>query len=117
MYKYLNKNPYNRDIEDCVIRCLSLAEGKTWQEMYRELSDLAIEEGRMLNSVEFVEEYLDERYKRQRHTAKTVGEFADEHPYGRYIITMPSHITCCINGVIYDTFNPEKRIMRCAWKV
>ena len=117
MYKYSKKNPIGRDVEDCVLRSISLAEGKSWRETYRELSELAIDEGLMLNSVEFVEEYLDKRYDRQCHTAKTVEEFANEHRRGRYLVTMPNHITCIIDGVIYDTFNPAHRIMRCAWRV
>ena len=71
----------------------------------------------MTDNVEFVEDYLDDRYPRQCHYSKSVGEFAYEHPVGKYAVTMPNHITAIIDGVIYDTFDPSDRIMRCAWKI
>jgi len=89
MYTYYNANVMGKNIADCVVRAISNAEGKTWDETYEELSDLAQEEGLLLDNVEFVEDYLDERYRRACHYAKTVGEFAEENPYGIYLVTMP----------------------------
>lgn len=117
MYKYINKNPRGNNIEDCVIRCISILTDKSWREVYDELSDLAGDVGLMFDDVEFVEDYLDNRYKRECHYSKTVGEFAREYPWGRYAVTMNGHITAIIDGIIYDTFNPSNRIMRCAWRI
>lgn len=116
-YKYHNENPKERHIDDCVVRCLSTLTNRNWYNVYDELSDLASDDGLMFDSVEFVENYLDKRYKRECHYSKTVGEFAKEFPYGKYAITMNGHITALIDGVIYDTFDPSDRIMRCAWKI
>ena len=115
-YEYYNANPYNRHISDCVIRALSVLTDRSWREVYDELTDLAGNVGLMFDRVEFVEDYLDDRYPRECHYAKTVEEFAREHPYGRYAVTMNGHITAIINGKIIDTFYPNK-IMRCAWKI
>ena len=116
-YKFYNANPHGNRIEDCVIRCMSVLTNRSWRSVYDEMSYLAGNEGRMFDNVPFVEDYLDDRYPRECHYAKTVGEFVEEHPYGKYAITMNGHITPVINGTIYDTFNPSNRIMRCAWKV
>lgn len=116
MYKYYNANPYGNHISDCVIRCLSVLTNRNWEYVYDELSDLAVDVGLLFSSVNFVEDYLDDRYPRECHYAKTVGEFVRENPYGKYAVTMNGHITAIIDGVIYDTFNPSNRIMRCAWK-
>ena len=116
-YRYMNQNPLDRQIDDCVLRSLSLLTGKTWREMQDELSDLANRDGYMIDDVNFVEDFLDDRYPRECHYSKTVGEFAREYPYGRYAVTMPNHITAIIDGVIYDTFDPSDRIMRCAWRI
>ena len=35
----------------------------------------------------------------------------------KYAVTMNGHITAIIDGIIYDTFDPSKRIMRCAWRI
>ena len=117
MYRYYNANPYKRHIDDCVIRSISLLTGKTWDETYDELSDMASDDRLMFDSVEFVEDYLDDRYRRECHYSKTVGEFANEYPSGKYAVTMNGHITAIINGIIYDTFDPSRRIMRCAWRI
>ena len=116
-YQYYNANPYKRHISDCVIRALSVLTNRTWKETYDELTDLAGDVGLMFDRVEFVEDYLDDRYPRECHYAITVGEFVREHPYGKYAITMDGHITALVNGKIIDTFNPNNRIMRCAWKI
>lgn len=117
MFQYYNANAKNNFIDDCVIRAISVAEGKTWDETYEELSILARKQGLLFSSVPFVEDYLDSKYQRICSKSKTVGEFADSHERGIYLITMNGHITCSYYGVIIDTFNPKNRLMKCAWKV
>lgn len=116
-YKYYNANSKGNFVNDCVIRAISLAEGKTWDETYKELSDIAQSEGILLDDVNFVENYLDERYERVPHYAKTVGEFMCEYPKGTYLITMQSHITVIVDCVLYDTFDCRGRTIRCCWEV
>lgn len=89
MYRYYNANALGNDTADCVVRAISKSEGKSWDETYRELSNIAQSHGLILDDVEFVEDYLDDRYKRVPHYSKTVGEFIEEYPKGRYLITMP----------------------------
>lgn len=116
-YKYYNNNPHNRHIDDCTLRALSLLTNRSWNEVYEELSILANKESLMMDSVEFIENYLDERYPRECHYSKTIEEFAREYCFGKYAVTTNGHITAIIDGVIYDTFNPSNMIMRCAWKI
>ena len=117
MFKYYNANPMLNNVSDCTIRAISKAEGKTWDETYEELSVIAQREGILLDDVEFIENYLDKRYKRQCHYSKQVGEFAEEFPIGCFLVTMQGHITVVVDGVIYDTFDPSERRMWCCWRV
>lgn len=117
MYKFHNANARGNFVNDCVVRAISVAENKSWDETYEELSDIAQEEGILLDDVNFVEDYLDEKYDRQCHYSKTVGEFLEEFPTGTYLITMKGHITVIRNGVLYDTFDCRDRRMWCAWEV
>lgn len=117
MYKFYNANTRGNFVNDCVVRAISVAEGKTWDETYEELSDIAQHEGILLDDVNFVENYLDKRYKRVPHCSKTVGELLEEHPRGTYLITMEGHITVAIDGVLYDTFDCRNRRIWCVWKV
>lgn len=80
MYKYMNANPFNNNIEDCTVRAISVAEGISWDEAYDKLSNSARDLGLMMNSVEAIEEYLDERYDKIPHYSKYVGEFINEYP-------------------------------------
>lgn len=117
MYKFYNANPFKNNISDCTTRAISLAEGETWDYTYNKLSKLAQSKGEMFDSVEFIESYLDDRYPRQCHYAKTIEEFIKEFPNGIYLCTMPGHITCIINGCVYDTFDCRNRKMWCSWKI
>lgn len=116
-FKYYNANPLSQNVSDCTIRAISKAEGKSWDETYEELSDIAQEEGILLDDVDFIEGYLDKRYRRQCHYSKTIGEFIDEHPKGVFLLTMQGHITVAIDGDLYDTFDCRDRRMWCSWYV
>ena len=117
MYRFYNKNAVGKFVNDCVVRAVSTAECITWDEAYDKLSDLAQEQGTLLDDSNFVESYLDNRYRRVMHYSKTVGEFAEEYPHGIYLVTMPNHITVIINGAVHDTFDCRNREMWCAWLV
>lgn len=116
-YKYFNANNKNNFVNDCTIRAISLAEGKSWQETYEELSYIAGKNGIILDDVNFIEPLLDSRYKRVATNDYTVGEFAENHTVGTYLITMKGHITCCVNGTIFDTFDCRPRSIWCVWRV
>lgn len=117
MYRYYNNNPHNRFIDDCVVRSISLLTNREWADVYDELSDLASDKSLMFDSVEFVENYLDNRYPRECHYSKSVEEFAKEYPIGKYAVSTNGHLTAIINGDIIDSFDPSKKIMRCAWRI
>lgn len=44
-------------------------------------------------------------------------DFLDQSLPGRYLVTMAGHITCVIDGVCYDTFDPSDRYIWCVYKV
>ena len=117
MFRYYNANIYNNNIEDCTIRAISVAENISWDKAYIKLSDYARERGLMLSSVQSIESYLDDNYKRFCNYNITVGEFARKYNRGIYLVTMRGHITVIVNGVIIDTFDCSNRKMWCAWIV
>lgn len=117
MFTYYNANALGKFVNDCVVRAISVAEHKSWDQVYDELSDIAQSQGILLDDVNFVEDYLDKRYPRVCHYSKTIGEFMEEYPVGTYLITMNGHITVVIDGVLYDTFDCRDRRMWCSWRV
>lgn len=121
MFKYYNANPFGRRINDCTVRAISLATNKTWNETYDELSDFARMQGSMFDDVAYIDKYLEERFDKiytiDKRNKITVKEFAHCHPFGTYLITMNGHITCCIDGTIYDTFYPGDRLVWDAYEI
>lgn len=119
MYKYYNANPLGRIVNDCTIRAISLATEQSWDFAYRELADFARQEGITFSEVEFINEYLASRYERycDINKLKTLKDFLDLQIPGRWLVTMSGHITCVIDGVCYDTFDPSDRYIWCVYKV
>lgn len=117
MYKFYNANPKGLFTDDCVLRSISVAEGISWHKCQERLSILSNKEGKLLNDVLFVEQYLDERYPRKCYKNMTVGEFSKKCPKGHFVVTMNGHITAIIDNIIVDTFDCSRRQMRCVWYI
>lgn len=115
MYRFYNANTLGNQVEDCVIRAISLAEDRTWDETYNKLSDIAQEQARMMDDRLFVRSYLDSRYKRLPKVNMTVGEASGLYKDNILLITMNGHITCSLYGVIYDSFDCRERIVEDIW--
>lgn len=120
MFKYYNANPRGRRVNDCTVRAVSLATGLSWDEAYVELSKFAQAQAIMPDDVIYINEYLERHFDKVcgcRGKNISVEEFVEKHPYGTFLITMNGHITCCIDGCIYDTFNPGNRMVWDAYLV
>lgn len=75
----------------------------------------------MPDDVIYIDEYLERNFEKicgcKDKLKVSVGEFVRSHPRGVYLITMNGHITCSIDGIIYDTFNPKDRLVWGAYRV
>lgn len=120
MYKYYNANPLGRLVNDCSIRAISLATDTSWDQTYNKLAHFARQQGITFSEVEFINEYLADQYpcfEPQDMKIDTLGEFLDLNLPGHWLVTMSGHITCVIDGVCYDTFDPSDRYIWCIYKV
>lgn len=112
---YYNANPLGRKVNDCTVRAISLATNSTWDETYDWLSSYAKEQAIMMDEVDYIDEFLEKNFTKlcgcKNQVKVTIAQFVETHPVGTFLITMNGHITCCINGCIYDTFNPKDRIV------
>ena len=117
MFRYYNANPRQRKVNDCTVRTISKATGQTWDEAYDDLSNFAQVQCIMPDEVEYIDEFLERNFKRIYSSRKeriTVNDFLGKNPKGTFLITMAGHITCAIDGCIYDTFDPSERYV---WQV
>lgn len=117
MYKFYNNNALGLFRNDCSVRAISTATNNSWDDTYEHLSNIAQLKGTMMDDVNFIREYLDERYNRIENIPKTVGEVAGAYPDNILLITMRGHITCSKYGIIYDSFDCRDRIAEFCWKV
>lgn len=121
MYSFYNANPLGRHVNDCTIRAISLATGRSWGETYRKISEFAQDLCVMPDNVFYIDAYLEEHFEKMyycKHCNQiTVGEFIERNPYGTFLVTMSGHITCVKDGVIYDTFDPSDRFVWGVYKV
>ena len=117
MYKYYNANALNKFEDDCVIRAISCATGKSWDYVYDYLSDIAQYEGTLLDKRDFVINYLDKTFYRLYGIYGTIGEVSGMFPDSTLLITTRGHIVCSKNGIVYDTFDCRDRQAEYVWLV
>lgn len=121
MYRYYNANPLGRKVNDCTVRAIALATGESWDSTYNYLSDYAQQEAVMMDNVMYIDKFLDKNFEKIYTNEKgynmTVDDVSKRWYKGTYLITMKNHITCCIDGIIYDTFNPSDRLVWEVYKV
>ena len=117
MYLFYNENPLKAFEDDCVVRSISCATNRSWDEVYDELSDLAQERGTLFDKKHFVRWYLDSNYMRISNPPHRVYQVANYFKDSIVLCTMRGHIVCIKYGIIYDTFNPSDRIVEDVWIV
>ena len=60
---------------------------------------------------------LDKKFKRVPYKETYIGEFAENHPIGKYLITTLGHITTCVDGYVIDTWDCTNKKIEYIWKV
>lgn len=117
-----NPNPNNNHTGDCVIRAISIAENKDWDDVYVELMVKGYVMKDMIESNELWNSYLHKLgYKRYIipdtcPDCYSVREFADDHPEGTYILGTGTHAVAVIDGDYYDTWDSGHRVPIYYWK-
>ena len=106
-----NANPAgNRNI-DCTVRAISVALGQSWHQTYAELFVKGFIAKMMPETNVVWRNYL-RRKGFGRATIPdtcpdcyTVGDFADEHPTGVYVLGTGDHAVAVVSGNVIDTFD------------
>ena len=111
MWIYANPNPCRQEEPDCVVRAISIATGKTWRKVHRDLCLMSSENCTMPSVNWLWEMYLKKNGFRKFLLPEscpecvTVREFAMRFPEGTYVIGTGSHAVCVIDGDWYDTWD------------
>lgn len=111
-YAYYNKNPYGRSVGDCTIRAISKALGQTWEKTYVDLCLEGFMMGDLPNADSVWGKYLKRRGFSRTFIpddcpdCMTVDRFANEHPKGTYILSMPGrHVVAVVDGNYWDSWD------------
>ena len=119
-YEFLNINPLNLREKDCVCRAISLALEEDYYIIEKKLELVAeLFECEMLCKCCY-SFLLDEVYDLKRIEevrGMTVEEFAIAYPKGTYIVRVPQHCTCVIDGICYDIWDCTQEKVDLVWKV
>ena len=118
-FQYLNVNPNKEKRNDCVTRAISFCCGLPYDKVRKKLFHSA----KLLDC----EKLCPTCYSFAIQEALggipvncdglTVGEFADLHPKGTYLIRINGHLTSIKNGTVFDIWDCRYRYCDIAWKV
>jgi hypothetical protein len=119
-YVYLNVNPDNKKISDCVTRAIHLATGIPYADvrkmLYHTAKLLRCEKLCVMCYKFLIEDVL--KGKRVNCDGMFPDDFANSHPKGTFLIRMNGHICTCINGKIYDIFDSRfMDFLTDAWEI
>ncbi|WP_300924579.1 hypothetical protein [uncultured Clostridium sp.] len=123
-FKFYNAHPQGKRTSDCVVRAYCTATNKDYIEARRELNrakrELGLEsyKGRGFDRKYFGVKYNWIPFPAKAGVSRMNGAlFALSHPKGRYMLRMAGHLSCCIDGVIYDTWDCSEKCVYGCWQI
>lgn len=117
MYSYYNPHPTKKRTGDCVIRALSKALNESWEKIYVDLTIEGFCRCDLPNADIIWGKYLIKKgFSRYLISDDgfgdyTVEDFANDHPIGTYILSMPGeHVVTIVDSIIYDTWDSSDKV-------
>jgi len=123
MFKEFNAHPKGIKTTDCVVRAITTATNSDYLEVRRELNKKKKElDFSSYKDTQLLYEYLKGYprliFKPVKGEPRIKGsDFTKLHPKGTYILKMAGHITACVDGVIFDTWDCSYRSVYTAWEI
>ena len=126
MFVYYNAHPKNLSVDDCVKRAISKAANMDYMEVQRALNRYK----KITGASSFNANYNPHKYVENVLHAKKLSfpavkgsprmngtRFCEAFPKGRYILNMANHWSCCVDGVIYDTWDCSEKCVYTAYQI
>lgn len=118
-FVYTNLNPFGVETDDCVSRAISLVSGCDYFDIQEKLYlvsrlfecdrlDVCCYQNLLENVFGYEPVYCQ---------GMTVQEFADEHPFGVYLIRVPNHLTVVADNKLRDIWDCSQEMCSKAWFV
>ena len=117
-YRYYNRNPDGKHLEDCVCRAISTAMGLNYEAVDRLLTLTAFGYGCDKLCVCCYHNLLEDILGYKRYTCydgETVEDIAKRHPHDKVLIRINAHLTSSVKGTIYDIWDCSQKEVDCYW--
>ena len=122
----INNNPRRRKTSDCAIRAISFVTNKKWNEVFEELSKIAIKSFltmsdkrtiiQYLKNLNYEEVLLPKKSKNQYYTLDEFNEMIAEKDK-TYLVNTIGHLTVIKDKKLYDTFDVSKKPVGYYWVI
>ncbi len=116
-----NPNPAGRNVGDCAVRAIAKALDTDWETAYALIAEAGYQMADMPSSNSVWGAVLRGRGF-YRHALPntcpdcyTVGQFAQDHPRGVYVVGTGSHVVTIRDGVAFDSWDSTQEIPVFFW--
>jgi len=112
MYIFYNPNPTGQFVGDCVIRAITKATGKPWDDVYLGIALQGFAEKNMPSANKVWGNYL-RKHGFIRHNITgviTVKGFCEYNPLGLYVLGTGTHVVTVENGNYFDAWDSGQEI-------
>lgn len=118
-YKYYNKNPNGYHMPDCVIRAISTALDMDYDYVVKLLMENGKLYGCDMLNICCYDRLLTHDFQLPNYygDGRTASEIAEDYPYNILLLRMPQHLSCSIDGVIFDIWDCSNEIVTHYWIV
>ena len=120
-WKQFNNNPSGRNVGDCAVRAVSVALDTDWETAYAMIAKAGFLMNDMMSSNSVFGSVL-RQHGFYRHALPnscpdcyTIGDFAEDHPQGTYVVGTGNHVVTVKDGEIWDSWNSSKEIPVYYW--
>ena len=123
-YNYINVNPKDKYGGDCVVRAIALALNQSWEQTVREMTELGIKHGLVLNDKKLYPKYLKLKGFREVKEPRDVNNRKITiREYLRYKFVLKAvvvnagshHVTCIKDNKVNDIWDCSKCTMHKYW--
>lgn len=120
-FKYYNLNPNGEKVSDCVTRAIALSSNLSYSTIRKKLRHTArlldCESSLCVTCYSFLIQQVIGGIPKNC-MGLTVGEFADLHPNGTYLIRIKGHLTCVKEpSTVWDIWDCRDKMCDLAWEI